>query len=170
MSHPIAAPDWRGIILAEHAELRAYAGRLTADLSDADMLCQPIAGITLNHPALILCHLLAYAPVLEAILLGEPVEDPISHRHGRGSTPQTDPAHYPPRVELIAEFDSSYARAAHAFERVSDHWLGTATPIPRWVERFPTIAHLPGQFLVKHFATHLGQLSAWRRAMGRPAV
>lgn len=165
-----AAPNWRGIILAEHAELRAYAQRLTADLSDADMLAQPIQGVTMNHPAWLLSHLLAYAPVLEMILQGEPVEDPIAHRHGRGSTPMADPEHYLPRDELIAEFDDAYARAGHAFEQVSEHWLTTTTPIKRWVERFPTIAYLPGQFLVKHMATHLGQLSAWRRAMGRPAV
>lgn len=170
MSLPSAAPAWRGIILAEHAELCAYAQRLTADLSDADMLAQPIPAVTMNHPAWVLSHLLAYAPVLEAILQDEPAEDPIAHRHGRGSTPQPDPEHYLPRDELIAAFNDAYARAAGVFERVSEHRLTTRTPIPRWVERFPTIAHLPGQFLVKHMATHLGQLSAWRRAMGRAPV
>ena len=48
--------------------------------------------------------------------------------------------------------------------------VAAETPLERWRPRFPCVVDLPGQFFVKHNATHLGQLSAWRRAGGRPAV
>src|SRR5690606_7300972 len=65
-----------------------YARRLLADLSDEDMVSQPVPGVTLNHPAWTLSHLTVYSPVLSAILRAEPFEDPINSPFGRDSSPK----------------------------------------------------------------------------------
>lgn len=161
---------FRDAIVRQHREQLDYAGLLVADLNDAAMLAQPVQGITMNHPAWTLSHLAVYAPVLEAVLQGVPVEDPIGHRHGRNSQPSTDPRAYLPRAELIEGFMGGYSRASELFASVEPECLTAPTPIERLRPRVPTIAHLASHFLVKHIATHLGQLSAWRRAMGLPRV
>ncbi len=168
--------------LSNYRELREYACRLVADLSDADMVRQPDRVVpagpsspssplqAMNHAAWILSHLAAYAPVVAAILRAEPAYDPLNHEHGRNSAPVSDPAAYLPKAELIAHYCRVYDDAAAALETCPPARLLEPTPIERWRPRFPIIADLPVQFLVKHNATHLGQLSAWRRACGWPGV
>jgi DinB superfamily len=157
-------------IVAQWRELREVAEKLVADLSDDQMVSQPIAGVTMNHPAWVLSHLSAYAPVLAGILRGEDVEDPLSHRYGLKSKPEGDVSVYLPKPALIAAFAMGYDDAASAFQDADAARLAQQTPFERWHGRFPTIAFLPGQFLVKHNAFHLGQISAWRRASGLPRV
>jgi hypothetical protein len=43
-------------------------------------------------------------------------------------------------------------------------------PLERWTGRFPRIADATLYLMLSHEAAHLGQVSAWRRAGGRPAV
>jgi hypothetical protein len=46
-----------------------------------------------------------------------------------------------------------------------------ARPAPeRMRSRFPTVANVLLGLMTSHFASHLGQLSAWRRAVGLPSV
>ena len=97
-------------------------------------------------------------------------EDPKDHTYGRNSKPESDPAVYLPKDELIAHFVNGYDDAADALRRMDPARLDEPTPIERFRARFPTIAYLPTQFFLKHTSTHLGQLSAWRRAGGRPPV
>ncbi|TVQ31954.1 MAG: DinB family protein [Phycisphaeraceae bacterium] len=149
---------------------RGYAHRLVADLSDADMLAQPVRGVVMNHPAWILSHLTAYATVFSAILREEPVQDPADHPHGRNSRPLDDPGAYLPKDELVATFTASYDEVAELMRTVDPAIFDRDAPLERWRERFPRIADVAVQLTVKHMATHLGQLSAWRRAGGRPPV
>ena len=157
-------------IIAHWRELREYAISLVADLDDQDMVSQPVPGVTMNHPAWVLSHLWAYAPVLTGILRNESIEDPLNHRYGRTSRPEPDLAEYLPRAELIESYIMGYDAAAEALVAAPSEHLASPTPITRWLDRFPTVAYLPAQFLLKHNALHLGQLSAWRRAGGRPPV
>jgi hypothetical protein len=124
----------------------------------------------MNHAAWILSHLSAYAPVVAAILRGGPARDPLNHEHGRNSAPVADPAAYLPRADLIAHYCTVYDDAAAALEACPAARLLEPTPIERWRPRFALLADLPVQFLIQHYASHLGQLSAWRRACGWPAV
>lgn len=162
MLHEFIEPLW--------TDLRGYAQRLVADLSEDDMVAQPIAGVTMNHPAWILAHLGAYAPVVTGILYSEPVDDPIDSPFGRKSRPLADRSVYPARDELISAFVDGYDQLVDALAIVPETNLAEPPPLDRWVARFPTIGHLPVQFVVKHNAHHLGQLSAWRRAMQLPPV
>ncbi len=156
----------RQIIIGQWHELRDYTRRMVEPLTDEQMTAQPIPIVTLNHPAWILSHLGAYGPMLGAILRDELAEDPVDYPFGIKSEPDSDPSVYQPRLALLEHFTSSYDDAAEAFLHASDDVLARQTPFERWQTRFPTIAHLPPQFFLKHTATHLGQLSAWRRAMG----
>ena len=165
MGNPLVQP-----IVSQWRELREAAQRLVADLSDEQMVEQPLAGVVMNHPAWVLSHLSVYGPVLAGILRGEPVEDPLEHRYGRTSRPRSDPAQYLPRSALIERYVTEYDGAAVAFVDALPEVLRKPTPIGQWRERFPTVAFLPGQFLVKHNAYHLGQLSAWRRASALPPI
>jgi len=148
-------------------EIADYAQRLVADLEDEEMVSQPVDGVIMNHPAWILSHLSIYAPVITACFRDEPVEDPKDHRHGAKSKPLPGLSDYLPKGELIRQFVGGYDEALGAFKAMPSERLSLPTPLERWQTRFPTIAHLPIQFFVKHNMQHLGQISAWRRAGGR---
>lgn len=157
-------------VLRAWEDQRGYALRLVADLGDDDFVSQPVEDVVMNHPAWVLSHLGAYAPILTAILREADFEDPASHRYGRSSAPVADPSESPPRDELIARYTGAYDETAAALRAAPGALLAAPTPLERWIPRFPTIADVCVQLLVKHQATHLGQLSAWRRAGGRPPV
>lgn len=157
-------------ILRTWARQRDYAQRLVADLSDADMVSQPVPGVVMNHPAWTFGHIGIYPPVLAAILEGRPFEDPIHHRYGRDSRPLPDPAAYPPKAELMAAYLEGHDRLAAVLERTDPAVLAQPIPLERWKSRFPLIADAVVHLMIDHESTHLGQVSAWRRAGGRPSV
>jgi uncharacterized damage-inducible protein DinB len=55
-------------------------------------------------------------------------------------------------------------------ERIDPSRLAGAIPLERWKQRFPLIADAVVHLMIDHESTHLGQVSAWRRAGGRPSV
>ena len=151
-------------------EIRDYALRLVDDLAQDDMIAQPVSGVVMNHPSWILSHLAVYAPMCANMFRGVPADDPLHSPYGRDSRPKPDGGAYLPKDKLVAAFRDGYNDAADALRVMDPARLGEPTPIERFLPRFPTIGHLPIQFLVKHTSLHLGQLSAWRRAGGRPPV
>jgi hypothetical protein len=159
-----------GAILRTWARQRDYAVRLVADLSDADMVSQPVPGVVMNHPAWVYSHIGIYPPVLAAILQGRPFEDPIRHRYGRESRPESDVNAYPRKAQLMAEYLRGHDELADVLERTDPAVLARPIPLERWKERFPVIADAVVHLMIDHEAGHLGQVSAWRRAGGRRAV
>ncbi|MCA9285042.1 MAG: DinB family protein [Phycisphaerales bacterium] len=157
-------------LLLSWAHQRDYALRLVGDLSDADMIAQPVPGVVMNHPAWILSHLLVYTELLGGIVRREPVEDPIDHPHGRKSSPLADAAAYLPRLTLIEKYTNAHDAVAVAVESADDGVWAEPLPFPRWARRWTCIAEAAVHIMVHHEAVHLGQLSAWRRAGGRSAV
>jgi len=149
---------------------RDYAVRLVADLSDADMVSQPVAGVVMNHPAWVFGHIGIYPPVLAAVLKGEPFEDPIRHRYGRESKPEADAAAYPAKAALMAGYLAGHDELARVLGAADPAVLSRPIPLARWKDRFPFIADAIIHLMIDHESGHLGQLSAWRRAGGRPAV
>jgi hypothetical protein len=124
----------------------------------------------MNHPAWIYSHLAIYGPVTAGVMRGDTIEDPKNAPHGLGTTPQPDPGAYLPMSELVETFVAGYKQGAAAYLEATDDVLAAPSNVERWRERFPTAQAIAVHLLVKHFATHLGQLSAWRRAMGMPPV
>jgi hypothetical protein len=165
MSNPFVASALRA-----WSTQRGYVQRLTADLSDADMVSQPVPGITMNHPAWVLSHCGIYPPVIAAILEGRSFEDPIKHKFGRESRPSTNPADYPKKEALLAEFFAGQDKLAEVLARTDLDVFTRPIPLERWKARFPVIADVVFYLMLDHQAGHLGQISAWRRAGGRPAV
>lgn len=157
-------------ILRSFERQQRYAQSLVADLSPAEMVSQPIDGVVLNHPAWALSHLNVYMPVLTAMLEGGTPGDPLDHEFGQRSTPLPDPGAYLPKAALLERFAQLHESTARAFRAAGPGVLAAETPLPRFIERFPTIGDVAIQLMIKHEATHLGQVSAWRRAGGRPMV
>ncbi len=157
-------------VLRTWAHQRDYAQRLVADLSDADMVSQPVPGVTMNHPAWVFSHIGLYPPVLSAILQGRSFEDPISSPYGRESKPLGDVNAYPRKQVLMGKFFADHDDLASALERADPSILSRPIPLPRWADRFPYIADAIVHLMIDHEMAHLGQLSAWRRAGKRPPV
>lgn len=152
---------------------RDYALRLVSDVSDQDMTRQP-RGLAdnprMNHPAWVLAHLNVYAPIAASMLRGLPFADPVDHRYGQKSEVSPDPAEYPSRAALIEEFTRLHDDAGEALAESTDAILASPTPLERWRAQHPLTGQMLVTLMVKHESFHLGQLSAWRRAMGLPRV
>lgn len=147
-----------------------YAQRLVGDLGAGQWLAQPVPGVLMNHPAWVLSHLNVYAPIVSAMLRRKRFEDPIDHRHGQKSRVSPDVAQYLPDLMLLEEFVRLHDEALLALEGADDPVFGEANPLERWRSVHPTIGDMLVTLMVKHESGHLGQLSAWRRAMGLASV
>jgi uncharacterized damage-inducible protein DinB len=165
MSNPLASA-----ILITWRRNAAYALRLVGDLSDAQFTAQPISGRTLNHPAWVLSHLTLYTAIAAAMLREQPFADPADHIHGAKSEPTSDAAAYSTRSRLIEQFRSAHDDAEAALIAAGDGIFASPNPLERWRTLHPTTGDMLVTLMVKHEAAHLGQLSAWRRAMGLPRV
>ena len=147
-----------------------YALALVGGVDEVQMIAQPVAGVTMNHPAWVLSHLNVYAPIATAALRRDAFEDPAGHRYGRKSRVVNDAGEYMGKDALVAEYERIHRETLAALASADDGVFSEATPLARWREANPTIGALMVMLLVKHESIHLGQLSAWRRAMGLPPV
>jgi hypothetical protein len=67
-------------------------------------------------------------------------------------------------------FLEGHDRLAAALGEVDPAVFARPIPLARWAERFPRIGDAVLYLMLSHEGGHLGQISAWRRAGGRPAV
>lgn len=148
----------------------AYAARLVGDLAPGQFLAQPVAGRILNHPAWVFSHLNIYTRICTAMLRAEPFADPIDAKYGQKSECSLDPTDYIPGPDLLASYGGLHAEAEHALTGAPDHVFAASNPLERWRAMNPTIGDMIVTLMVKHESAHLGQLSAWRRALGLPRV
>lgn len=146
----------------------AYALRLVGDLSESQMLAQPIPGRILNHPAWVLSHLTLYTRICADMLRARPFADPADHEYGAKSGPLPDAAAY--SADIIDLYKSAHDDAEAALLQATDATLSSPTPLERWRTLHPTTGDMLVTLMVKHESAHLGQLSAWRRALGLPRV
>lgn len=145
-----------------------YAQRLVADLPDAQMTHQPAANM--NHPAWVLSHLHAYHPVIVALIQGQTFDDPKHHPFGMQSKPVVDASVYPTKAVLVDAFVQGHAQVKSALAASDSAALNAPVLLDRWKTVMPTVALALGYLMLLHEATHLGQLSAWRRVQGLPSV
>lgn len=89
---------------------------------------------------------------------------------GPGSKPTADASLYGAKDEALAILRDAQARITRAVEMLDDSRLDEPFPDPSYRDVFPTIRHALTQVLVGHAANHVGQLSLWRRAAGRPPM
>ncbi|MCX5659032.1 MAG: DinB family protein [Planctomycetota bacterium] len=147
-----------------------YTQKLVADISDAQMTAQPVAGQTMNHPAWVLGHL-CMASNGAGVLLGLPpaLAEAWKDLFEMKTTPLADASRYPSKAEMLASLEALHERASIRVLKTSPDELGQPSP-ERARARFPSIGDFVAFLMTSHETTHLGQLSAWRRAMGLPGV
>ncbi len=145
---------------------RDYLHGLIADIQPAEMTHQPVAGM--NHPAWILAHLAASAGEVVNMLGGQsPVPEDWWGRYGMDSKLSDNPDDYPDRQTLVETYDAAHGAMLTAIGAATDEVLQRPTPIEDLRQMLPTIGDAVVFEVTAHEATHLGQLSAWRRAAGR---
>src|SRR5262249_20852728 len=147
-----------------------YAQKLVADVPDEQMCAQPVPGRVMNHAAFVLGHL-AWASENGINLLGQQSARAAEWLEvfGGGATPLADRSRYPAKAALLQRLEEAHAHLASAVGKATPEALAQPAP-ERMRARFPTVGHMLVGLTTSHEAAHLGQLSAWRRALGLPSV
>ena len=141
------------------------ARTLVRDLSDEQMTRQPHGVV--NHPAWLVGHLAATSNQLAKMLgLGSTFPAAWGDTFKSGGTPSSDPADFPPKDELLAELAAQHERVAHAIETADPAMFEREHPSEGARKRFPTVGDYAVFLITSHEGNHLGQITAWRRAMG----
>ena len=170
-----------GSIIAPGAKLGLmYAERLLAEVTGANYarFAQP-GGVVVksNHPAFILGHLSLYpVRIMQNLNLPDgatavPPGYEALFKFGVECQDDPDGKIYPPLAELKTQFFEGHKAAIAAVESAADEAFDGPNPAEgRLRELFPTIGTALNFYLIGHVQVHLGQFSAWRRAMGLPAA
>ena len=146
-----------------------YAKLLVNDIDDADFARQPHAGM--NHPAWILGHLVLAADLVPQLIGQESTTDEAwLATYGPGSNPSEDRGNYASKQQLLDMMESTYARASQLAAAATPEQLAAPNATPFLAKQLPTVGDLLGHLLTTHAASHLGQLSAWRRCVGKASV
>lgn len=141
---------------------RQYLISLTEDLAD-DQMCQQPANIR-NHPAWSIGHI-ATTMDSAAQLLGEPSALPAgwAEKFGMHSLPTDRRADYPSKVDLLRAFDAQHHRIVARLDVLTPEQFSQPNPSDGFREMAPTVGDAVTFIVTVHTATHLGQISAWRR-------
>jgi hypothetical protein len=147
-----------------------YAQKLLADVPDERLCDQPVPGVVMNHAAFNLGHLAWVGDMAVALLGGKPATTPEwKELFSMGAKPLADRSKYPSKAELLAALEDSHRRLTEAAAKASAETLAQPAP-ERMRARFPTLGAAVTGMMTAHEASHLGQISAWRRALGFPSV
>jgi hypothetical protein len=77
---------------------------------------------------------------------------------------------YPAMDEIVAALLKGYSAAVDALESAPDATFQVANPNEAMRGKFPTIGAMHTFYVGGHFMLHMGQMSAWRRAVGLGAA
>ena len=161
-------------LLHNYAFNLRYAHALVIDVDHETMTQAPHQGLE-NHPAFTLGHLVSGAALTVKYLGGaydlDPAWEQTFKRKGPGDPrlPDANAAAYPSKNELLAELARQHARVeAHIRELDEAQWNAPAKW--RFHSDMPTLGDLLIFMCLTHESMHLGQLAAWRRAMGLPSA
>ncbi len=146
--------------------LLQYCRRLTADIADEQMADQPLVGV--NHPAWILGHL-AYSADAAVGLLGGEKTMPADwvELFKPGSALRASRGDYAAKAALLQAVEDYFPRARSLAASASLEQLGKPSTNPRMKEALPTIQDAVSFLFTGHLGIHLGQLSSWRRMIGK---
>ena len=135
------------------------------DLTDEQMVQQPHGVV--NHPAWTLCHL-ASASNHTGVALGLESTFPAEWEEAAktGGEPSPDASKYPSKDALLAELKKQHERVAAAVAAADPAVFAKEFPDEGTRKHFPTIGDFVEYLLAAHEAGHIGQLAAWRRALG----
>ncbi len=146
----------------------SYAERLLKDIPAANFAYMPHPGM--NHPAFIIGHLSLYPNRLlnmigRTDLLLEKPKYPELFQAGSPCVEQD--GRYPAKDELVTYYFERYRTFSEILPTLTDDLLQRENPMEgRMKEFFPKIGFAISFLLNNHQSLHLGQISAWRRAVG----
>lgn len=162
-----------GQILRQYEFNLAFARELVADLSDEQMTAVPCTGFE-NHPAFTLGHLVTGSAMMIEDLGGEykipEGWNTLFLRTGPGDPrlPPADKNIYPAKSILLKELFIQHENVKSILTKTSQEKLSENIEW-RFSSFMPTVMDLVTFMCINHEAMHLGQLSAWRRAMKLPS-
>jgi hypothetical protein len=152
-----------------------YAERLLKDVTPQQFTRFARIGDTLiesNHPAFIYGHLSLYAcRVIEGVGADATRYQPSEkfvELFSKDATCVDDPdgSIYPAMDDVTSALLEGYRAAAAALEAAPDDLFIAENPSEVMREKFPTTGAMYTFYIGGHFMLHIGQMSAWRRAMG----
>ncbi len=147
----------------------SYLKMLLDDIPEEQMCRQP--GGMVNHPAWTLPHLVTGSEFAAKLLgLESSMPEDWWTKYGRGSEPVDEASAYPSKAEAMTALEKQHARVSEALEGVDPALLDETMPNEEFRQIMPTIGDGLMFLLGTHEAGHLGQITAWRRAMGLPLV
>jgi len=156
------------LILPPLQRVIGYGEVLAADIPASRFTHMPHP--KMNHPAWIYGHLAIYPNRVLGMLGRADLAAPLDgwdELFGGGSECVDDPTRYPDGKILVNTFLDRYRALVPALESVADEVLFQENPIEgRFREMFPTVGVAANFMCGAHPMMHLGQLSAWRRAIG----
>jgi hypothetical protein len=165
-----------GPMIAASARLGlGYAERLLKDVTPEKFARYAIIGDTAiesNHPAFIYGHLSLYAPRVIEQLGGDASKFAPSTKFNElfskdaKCVDDPDGSIYPPMDEVTSALLGGYRAAADALEAAEDDVFTIENPNEAMRAKFPTKGAMHAFYVGGHFMLHMGQMSAWRRAMG----
>ncbi len=151
-----------------------YAERMLKDVTPDQFarFAQP-GGETIesNHPAFIYGHLSLYAArIIEGVGGDASSYQPspaFENAFSKDAKCVDDPdgSIYPTMKEVTETLFTNYRAVAESLDKADDSVFTQPNPGPMQ-DRFPTIGAMYMFYIGGHFMLHIGQLSAWRRAMG----
>jgi len=152
----------------EHAQfVNQFIADMVKGIPDDDLAAQP--GGQVNHPAWILGHLSTGRDRLGLFLNLPPrLEEGWMEKYGFGSTPSPNRADYPSKDALLDLYLAGRAELIEAARNTDDTRWSEPLSDDRLRALFSTVGRFTVQALIAEPMFHLGQISAWRRAMGMP--
>ena len=146
-----------------------FAERLVKDLSTEQMAAQP--GGVINHPAWSLGHLVISADHLGQLLgLDSNLPEDWSEIFQTGGEPSGDASAYPSKEEILGALKGQHTRNAEAVKNTDPSRFTEPHPNEGARKYFPTVGDMVVFMMTSHEMDHLGQIAAWRRAMGLGAA
>ncbi|TWU33769.1 DinB family protein [Novipirellula artificiosorum] len=165
-----------GPMIAASARLGlGYADRLLKDVTVEQFArFAKIDGTTIesNHAAFNYGHLSLYAcRVIEAVGGDATPYQPSAafekvFSKDAKCVDDADGTIYPAMDEVVAALVKNYTAAIESLEAADDSVFMKPNPNEAMRGQFPTTGAMLGFYVGGHFMMHMGQTSAWRRAMG----
>ena len=173
MSNSSSSSSVVGTIIASPAERAiGYAEVLVKDIPDDRFGHMPHP--TMNHPAFNLGHLSLYPNrILGLIGRGDLVKEKAGwdELFAAGCPCVEQDGRYPSKQEIVEHFLDRSRAVTAAVAAAPAEVFERPNPVEgRMRELFPTIGIAANFMLNSHVMMHLGQISAWRRAVGLPGV
>ncbi len=146
------------------------AEALVKDLTPEQWTAQPHGLV--NHPCWSIGHLVKSAHDLCGRLgVESTLPEGWEVTFKAGTSPNPDASANPSKDEVMNAHRELHKKLSEALPNVDQATLDTEHPDEKIRQYFPTIGDMVVFLLTAHEMDHLGQVAAWRRAMGlKPAM